>query len=148
MPQSAEYFLNSEGEWQVVQAIQEAERNTSGEIRVHLDLHTDLPHLERAKEVFAKLNMHRTQARNGVLFYVAVEDRSFAIFGDTGIDQAVPDDFWESIRDTLSAHFRAGRFAEGLAEGILQAGEALKRYFPHQDDDVNELPDDISRDPS
>lgn len=146
MSESAKRFLGPEAEKQVIQAIQQAERDTSGEIRVHLDTHSDKTPLARAKEVFAHLNMHRTQARNGVLFYVAVDDKTFAIFGDEGIDQAVPEDFWESIRDTLCLHFKAGRFVQGLVEGIAQTGKALKAYFPHQRDDVNELPDDISTD--
>ncbi len=144
MKEQIEDFLNAEREEQLIKAIREAEKNTSGEIRVHLDTHSDLPHLARAKAVFAKLNMHQTQARNAVLFYVAIADRAFAIFGDKGIDEAVPDNFWESIRDSMRELFKQGEFTEALVSGIREAGKALKRYFPHRDDDVNELPDDIS----
>ncbi len=144
MKEPVEDFLNADREKQLIQAIREAEKNTSGEIRVHLDAHSDLPHLVRAKAVFAELNMHQTQARNAVLFYVAIADRAFAIFGDKGIDEAVPDDFWESIRDAMRELFKQGAFTEALVSGIRETGKALKQYFPHRDDDVNELPDDIS----
>ena len=128
----------------VVAAIQEAEKATSGEIRVHLENHCKGDHLDRAAEVFALLKMHKTDLRNGVLFYLALKDHKFAILGDKGINQKVPEHFWEDIRDHMQGLFREGKLAQGLAEGILMAGEQLKAHFPYQQNDRNELSDDIS----
>ncbi|MES2485403.1 MAG: TPM domain-containing protein [Bacteroidota bacterium] len=138
-------FLNKADEEAIVAAIQQAEKNTSGEIRVHVENHTEKPPLERAQEVFQLLGMHQTAARNGVLFYVGVSDRSFAILGDEGIDKAVEADFWDCTKDIVISHFKERRFAQGLAEGIVRAGDRLKAYFPYAEDDKNELPDTISR---
>jgi uncharacterized membrane protein len=130
---------------QIVEAIKAAERNTSGEVRVHIEQfcqNNDV--LVRAKEVFAELNMHRTDLKNGVLFYVATSDRKFAVLGDKGIDQHVPANFWNDVRDVLKQYFVKEQYAEGLSRGITLAGEQLKAFFPYQKDDQNELPDDIS----
>lgn len=138
-------ILSAEQQKQLVAAIRMAERNTSGEIKVHLENHCPTNDvIKRAKEVFNNLQMHRTEKRNGVLFYVAVADRKFAILGDKGIDEAVPDGFWESTRDLLREYFRKEQLLEGLSEGIQLAGYQLKAFFPWQDDDTNELSDDIS----
>lgn len=128
----------------VIAAIQEAERATSGEIRVHLENHCKGDHLDRAAEVFALLKMHKTELRNGVLFYLALKDHKFAILGDKGINQKVPEHFWEDIRDHMLGLFKQDKLAQGLSEGILMAGEQLKAHFPYQANDRNELPDDIS----
>jgi uncharacterized membrane protein len=138
-------FFTPEEEQVIVNAIATAEKNTSGEIRVHIENHSDKPPLERAQEVFAFLGMHATQARNGVLFYVAVNDHTFAIIGDEGIDKAVEPDFWDCTKDVVISHFREGRFAQGLTEGILRAGDRLKQYFPYNEGDKNELPNEISK---
>ena len=138
-------FLNPDQESKVVEAIKEAERNTSGEIRVHIEAHSDMDPMDRAKAVFAQLEMHKTEARNGVLFYVGVQDHSFVILGDQGIDQKVDDDFWESTKDIVLSNFKNGDFDKGLIEGILEAGKQLKAYFPFQSDDENELSDEISK---
>src|SRR5699024_9151640 len=103
------------------------------------ELHT------RAQEVFYKLNMQQTKRRNGVLIYLAVNDRKFYILGDKGIHEKVPEDFWESTKDVMQSHFKKGQFKEGLIEGILLAGRQLKKHFPHTEDDTNELSDEISR---
>lgn len=138
-------FLSAEDEKAIVDAIQQAENNTSGEIRVHIENSSEKPPLERAQEVFHFLDMHATAARNGVLFYVGVQDRSFAIIGDEGIDKAVEPDFWDCTKDVVIDNFKGGRFKEGLIAGILRAGERLKAYFPYTSEDANELPDTISR---
>ncbi|PHK27121.1 hypothetical protein VF13_41975 [Nostoc linckia z16] len=138
-------FLSAEDEKAIVDAIQQAEKNTSGEIRVHIENSSEKPPLERAQEVFHFLGMHATAARNGVLFYVGVQDRSFAIIGDEGIDKAVEPDFWDCTKDVVIDNFKGGRFKEGLIAGILRAGERLKAYFPYTSEDANELPDTISR---
>ncbi|WP_428666413.1 TPM domain-containing protein [Runella sp.] len=129
----------------IVAAIHAAEMATSGEVRVHIEKNcpeTDV--MERAKQVFAQLGMHQTALKNGVLFYLAVGDRKFAVLGDKGIDESVPTGFWDSIRDQMRAHFVNQAFSEGLSVGIEQAGQQLKKYFPRQDNDTNELSDDIS----
>jgi uncharacterized membrane protein len=144
MPETND-FLTPADEQAIVDAIQQAEKNTSGEIRVHIENHSEKPPLERAQEVFQHLGMYATAARNGVLFYVSVSNRMFAIIGDEGIDKAVEPDFWDCTKDIVIGHFKEGRFAQGLSEGILRAGERLKTYFPYADDDKNELPDTISR---
>lgn len=138
-------FLKPDQESKVVEAIKEAELNTSGEIRVHIEAHSDMDPMDRAKAVFAQLEMHKTEARNGVLFYVGVQDHSFVILGDQGIDQKVDDDFWESTKDLVLSNFKNGDFDKGLIEGILEAGKQLKAYFPFRSDDENELSDEISK---
>jgi uncharacterized membrane protein len=141
-----EQLLFSETEQKsVIEAIRTAELATSGEIRVHIEQNcSENDVLERAKQVFAELGMHRTELKNGVLFYLAVKDRKFAVLGDQGIDERVPADFWNRIRDLMRGHFANREFAEGLRKGIEQAGQQLKMYFPYQDNDTNELSDDIS----
>lgn len=137
-------FFSKEEKAQIKSAVQEAELNTSGEIRVHIENRCKEDVLDRAAWWFAKLNMHKTELRNGVLFYLAIKDRKFAILGDAGINAVTPDDFWDRIKEKMLARFTEGQFTEGLSEGILMAGEQLKQKFPHQKDDVNELSDDIS----
>ncbi len=137
-------FFNKEEKEQIREAIRQAELKTSGEIRLHLDNRCKKEVLDCAAEWFEKLKMHKTALRNGVLFYLAVEDRKFAILGDAGINAVTPDDFWDEIKETMIDFFREGNFADGLVKGIEMAGKALQEQFPHQDDDVNELSDDIS----
>ena len=144
MSQSAKSFFSKEQQEDIVQAIRDAELDTSGEIRVHIENKCTGDVLDRAAFLFKKLEMDRTESKNGVLFYLALRNRSFSIIGDSGIDALVPENFWESIKLLMINHFREDRFAEGLIEGILQAGLQLKKHFPHQSDDTNELTDDIS----
>ncbi|OIQ21116.1 MAG: hypothetical protein BM557_05020 [Flavobacterium sp. MedPE-SWcel] len=138
-------FLTPEEEQEIVDTIAIAEKNTSGEIRVHIESHTEKPPLERAQEVFQLLEMHKTAARNGVLFYLGVSDKTFAIIGDEGIDKVVENDFWDSTKDAVISQFKEGQFKKGLVDGILKAGERLNTYFPYQDDDENELSNEISK---
>lgn len=142
---TTEQFISKHDEQAIIDAIQQAENLTSGEIRVHIEEHSDLEVLDRAKEVFVTLEMHKTNARNGVLFYIGIRDKSFAIFGDNGINNVIPDDFWVCTKDVVIAHFKQQKFKEGLIAGILRAGEQLKKYFPIQENDVNELSNEISR---
>jgi len=125
-------------------AVKEAELKTSGEIRVHVDNQCKEDVLDRAAWWFAKLEMHKTDQRNGVLFYLAVKDRKFAILGDSGINAVTPDDFWDNMKEKMAGRFSEGDFSGGLKEGILMAGLALKEHFPYQKGDVNELSDEIS----
>jgi uncharacterized membrane protein len=137
-------FFTADERKRIVQAIGEAEMNTSGEIRVHVEISYTGKLLDRAATVFARLGMHKTALRNGVLFYLAVKKRQFAVIGDAGINKVVPETFWDDIRAVMEGHFKNSEFAEGLAKGIRMTGEHLKKNFPHQKDDVNELPDELS----
>ena len=137
-------FIGNHGKLQIEQAIKEAELNTSGEIRVHIESKCLQDPLQRAVYIFNYLKMFNTQARNGVLIYVAVESRKFAIIGDAGINKVVPDNFWNSIKENMGTAFSQGKYIDGLVEAIREAGVSLKRYFPYQSDDVNEQPDEIS----
>ena len=137
-------FFSKEEQQKIVAAIKEAELNTSGEIRVHIENHCKEEAIERAAEVFYDLKMNQTAARNGILFYLAVKDHKFAIIGDEGINKNVEHDFWNDIKYEMIVNFKENRFAEGLIDGILKCGKRLKEYFPYQSDDVNELSDEIS----
>lgn len=130
----------------LVAAIRQAEVLTSGEIRVHLEDACPTPEpLDRAAQVFAELNMHRTAQRNGVLFYLAWESRQFAVIGDAAINATVPDEFWDATRDAVLAKFRQGQLVAGLERGIKLVGEQLQKYFPYDAaTDENELDDSIS----
>lgn len=139
------FFTNEEQET-LLAAIREAEKETSGEIRLHIETSIKGDVLDEAAWAFKKLGMDKTKERNGVLFYMVVKDRKFAILGDAGINARVPAGFWDCISDLLSRNFKEGKFAEGLAEGIILAGKQLKTHFPYQKDDVNELTDEISFD--
>jgi uncharacterized membrane protein len=138
------YFFNNEDKKNVTRAINEAELNTSGEIRVHIEGKCKEDVMNRASYIFNKLGMNKTEQRNGVLFYLAIIDHKFAILGDAGINQVVPDNFWENIKGSMLKFFSERKFSEGLSYGIKMAGEQIKSHFPYQKDDINELSDDIS----
>ena len=140
-----EQFLSDSEEQEIVQAILEAEKNTSGEIRAHIEAHTRIDHFERAKEIFHLLKMDNTKDENGVLIYVAVNDRKFVIYGDKGIDKVVPENFWNSTRDTIEAHFKNGNFKKGIISGIKSAGIELSAHFPWNHGDINELSNEVSK---
>lgn len=141
----AEEFLTQEEEQVIVEAIRVAEKETSGEIRVHIEKKSSIAHYDRALEVFHLLKMDETQLKNGVLFYFAVTDKSFVICGDKGINDVVADDFWDSTKDKMATQFKAGNFKQGIVDGILSAGEQLKKHFPYQEGDINELSNEISK---
>lgn len=140
-----EDFLTQEAEQRIVEAIRVAEKETSGEIRVHIENDSTKDCLEHAKEVFHLLHMDETVEKNGVLFYVAVHSHQFAIIGDKGIDDKVPDNFWNDVKDTVTGEFSKGNKADGLILGIIEAGQKLQQYFPFKQEDKNELSDDISK---
>ncbi|MDJ1479414.1 TPM domain-containing protein [Cytophagaceae bacterium YF14B1] len=138
-------FLSSKEERLLVEAIQKAEGQTSGEIRVHIEPGTpDADPFQRALEIFARLEMHKTKQRNGVLFYIATDTHKFAIVADSGINRVAPENFWEEIKHTMRTHFKQHQYLKGLEEGITQTGEYLKKYFPSSGYDTNELDDSIS----
>jgi uncharacterized membrane protein len=142
----ASSFFTKEQQAQILASVREAELETSGEIRVHIESSLKGDVLDRAAWLFKKLGMHNTAERNGVLFYLAVNDKKFAIIGDAGINAKVHAGFWDDVSELLKKDFKEGKFTEGLSEGILLAGKHLKIHFPHRMDDVNELPDEISFD--
>ncbi len=146
MPNSARSFFTTEQQEDIKQAIQNAELNTSGEIRVHIQKKCKGDVLDCASAIFKQIGMDKTDSRNGVLIYLAIQNRSFAIIGDEGINAVVPVDFWESTKSLMINEFREGRFTEGLIAGIARAGEQLKKHFPYQKGDLNELSDDVSFD--
>ncbi|RRB11104.1 TPM domain-containing protein [Larkinella knui] len=138
-------LFTPEEQQQIIQAIRSAELETSGEIRVHIELLCPVPDvMDRAVQVFRQLNMDQTAQRNGVLFYLATDDRKFAVLGDEGIDKVVPADFWETTKEVMRENFRAGRFTQGFCLGIERAGQQLRQYFPRLNNDSNELSDEIS----
>lgn len=136
--------LTQEEQSIITAAIKDAELDTSGEIRVHIDRKCAEDVLDRAAFVFEKLEMHKTELRNGVLFYLAIDDRKFAILGDAGINQKVPENFWGDIKTKMVSLFKEGKIPQGMAKGIYMAGQQLKTHFAHKTDDVNELSDEIS----
>lgn len=140
-----EDFLTKEEEQAIVEAIRMAEKETSGEIRVHIEKTTSKIHFDRALEVFHELGMDATELKNGVLIYVAVKDHNFVICGDKGINEVVPVDFWDCTKDIMLTHFKTGNFKQGLIDGIARAGEQLQKYFPYKEGDSNELSNEISK---
>lgn len=140
----ARKFFTTEQQHEIVEAIRQAEANTSGEIRVHIENHCRGDIMDRSAMVFNILKMNETAERNGVLIYLAIKDKKFSIIGDEGINKMVEHDFWNDVKDMMAGHFRSGNFTEGIIQGVLRVGEKLKTFFPHKTDDINELSDDIS----
>lgn len=140
----AREFLTEEDEQQIIKAINDAEEFTTGEIRVHIEFKCKKDPLERAKAIFGELEMHKTDARNGVILYIASEDRKGAIFGDEGISQQVEDDFWQDEIDKLIREFKQGNFEEGIEAVIGDIGEKLKQFYPSDGTDPNELDNEIT----
>lgn len=140
-----ERFLSTIDEEEIIEAIKIAEKNTSGEIRIHLEESSKIAIQDRALEVFYSLKMDNTKLQNGVLIYVAIADKSFAIYGDKGINDVVVANFWDSTKDIMQTHFKLGHFKQGLINGILKAGEQLEKYFPWQEGDIDELSNEISK---
>lgn len=129
----------------IVASIASAEMNTSGEIRVHIETKCKKEPYERAIEVFYKLEMQKTVLRNGVLIYIALEDRKLAILGDAGINEVVPINFWSSTKEKMIEHFKEENFAQGISEAVACVGNHLKKYFPRESNDSDELSNELSR---
>ena len=140
-----EAFLSPEDETQIIETIRKAEALTSGEIRVHIESTCDNDPFDHALEIFHELKMDNTKLQNGVLIYVAVDLKQFVIYGDKGINDVVPLDFWDSTRDAMLAHFKTGNYRIGLIKGIEEAGKMLSKYFPWEHGNINELSNDISK---
>jgi uncharacterized membrane protein len=144
MGNSARDFFTAGDQQEIVAAIRAAELDTSGEIRVHIETTCKGDVLDRAAFLFRQLGMTKTRLRNGVLIYLSVRDRKFAIIGDHGIHRVVPENFWDHIKEDSIRAFKEGRFRDGLISAVAETGEHLKRHFPYKKDDVNELSDEIS----
>lgn len=143
---STPHFLSPEEDKQLVAAIQLAELNTSGEIRVHFSKKISKDVYSDATSVFKKLKMHKTELRNGVLIYIVLSQKSFCIIGDSGIHEVVKDEFWIDTKDIMQNAFKQGNIVEGLVMGIQKVGDALKSDFPYLQNDTNELSNEISKD--
>jgi len=137
-------IFNEEEQQHIRTAIEDAEKHTSGQIRVCIEKTCNENVLDRAAKYFHKLEMHQTKHRNGVLVYLATVDRKFAIIGDAGINKVVPADFWDSTKEDMLEHFKLGDLVEGIVTGLKITGDHLQKYFPHNTDDTNELSDDIA----
>ncbi|OIQ30816.1 MAG: hypothetical protein BM564_00980 [Bacteroidetes bacterium MedPE-SWsnd-G2] len=140
------HFLSASDEEQLIEAIRKAESNTSGEIRIHIEKNSPIEDtFERAMDVFHNLKMDNTKLQNGVLIYVAIEEKSFVIYGDKGINDVVPINFWDETRDVIVSHFKKGHYKDGLVAGVLNAGEQLEKFFPWEEAHGNELSNEISK---
>jgi uncharacterized membrane protein len=138
------FFFSRKEKKQILDAVREAEKNTSGEIRVHLEYHAREPVYGHAQKVFQKIGMTKTQERNGVLIFLATGNKKFAVLGDVGINEKVPEGFWNDVVQIMQERFKQNKFAEGISEAALRVGEKLKACFPYQANDKNELSDKIS----
>ena len=136
--------FNDEEQQRIRTAVEDAEKHTSGQIRVCIEKTCSENVLDRAAKYFHQLDMHKTKLRNGVLIYVAVVDRKFAVIGDAGINKVVPANFWDDTKDDMLEHFKAGNLIEGIVTGLQITGDHLQKYFPHKKGDSNELSDDIA----
>lgn len=137
-------FLSNNDLASLVEAIKTAENNSTGEIRVHIDSTTETQNAKAAFEIFKSLNMEHTAQRNAVLFHVNFEQKYFTIIGDTGIHKVVKQSFWDKIHDEATAEFSKKNYCEGLKNAILKTGIELKKYFPINGKNENELSNEIS----
>ncbi len=143
-PIPALFFSRKEKE-RIQSAIREVEKETSAEIRVHLERRQKgRDTLEQARESFERIGMTATQEKNGILIFLCPETRRFAVLGDSGIHEKVSQDFWEEISRAMKPHFLQDRFADGIVEAVEKIGSRVKKFFPRKTGDRNELPDNIS----
>ena len=139
-------FIPSDGQRRIADAITAAERHTTGEICVHVTPRCRGNVMKRATRTFNRLHLYTTRRRNAVLIFIAYEHRKFAILGDTGINDVVPEGFWDGEVEELGRYLKAGRQVDGLCEVIARIGERLSQYFPGERDDENELSNEVSFD--
>jgi len=137
-------FLDKSLKDAIIRAIDNAEKITSGEIRVHIQSKCKENVFSEAKKVFHRLKMHKTRERNGVLIFIALKSKRFAILGDSGIHEKVGNDFWNEVSKIMTEQFKKNQIKEGIVESIACIREKLKNYFPRKPDDKNELPNKIS----
>jgi uncharacterized membrane protein len=140
------HFFSKLDSDRIVKAIADAEKKSSGEIRVHVTRRKPDNLEQRARRRFELLGMTKTADRNGVLIYIAPRLRRFQILGDSGIHEKCGDDFWKETAAEIESHFRKGEFTEGIVRGIAKIGDVLAAHFPRTAADVNELPDEVTED--
>ncbi len=143
MPTARNFFDQTE-QHMLIEAVAQAELETSGEIRLHIENFCFGNEIKRSEKVFTKLNMHKTKERNGVLIYIATFSKKIAVVGDEGIHQKLGNEFWQKLVNELIKDFRENRKAPALAKCILACGEQLGKFFPIKSDDENELTNTIS----
>jgi uncharacterized membrane protein len=138
-------FFSPEEQRLIVSAIQNAERCTSGEVRVYIESRCSyMDALDRAIEIFAQMGMQATEERNGVLVYVAIKDQQLAVFGDEGIHRKVGNEYWDTEVKKMIMDFNRDNYAKGIAGCVEDIGQALQQFFPYSDKDKNELSDEIT----
>ena len=142
----ARHFLNKLQHDKIVAAIREAEKRTSGEIRVFVSRHETEDPVPAAQSHFIELGMDKTREHNGVLIFVAPRSHRFAIIGDEAVHARCGDEFWRALVAEMSGHFKNSDFTQGIVHAIHKAGEILAKHFPRHPDDQNELPDDVAHD--
>jgi uncharacterized membrane protein len=143
---STAYFLSETDDNAIVNAIAEAEKGTSGEIRVHFAKKISTTIYEDAKKTFETLKMHQTDLKNGVLIYMVLSEKQFYILGDQGIHQCTGEKFWQSCKEIMQDEFVKGNISQGIIKGIEAVKDILKKEFPYTSDDKNELSNEISKD--
>lgn len=139
-------FFTADEETKIIDAIKQAEKNTSGEIRLHLTREIKKDPMKEAVRIFNHLKMHKTAARNGCLILLGLKSKKIVVIGDKGINEKVGENFWQDVVDIMTENFKKEDYAIGLSSAIIRIGEKLKAFFPYQSDDVNELSDEISKD--
>jgi uncharacterized membrane protein len=140
-------LISLEEQNRLLDKIARIEKRSSGEVRIHVAERRVKDPLKAARRTFTSLGMSATKRRNGVLVFLSLPSRKFAIVGDEGIDRVTPKDYWDGLRDTLAARFAAGDFCEGLLEILDRVEAVLVRHFPYEKGDVDELPDELSYEP-
>ena len=138
-----EPFLSDSDKKEIAAEIAAAEQQTTGEIRVYLEKHCKEEVLDRAYMIFNKLKMHQTKGRTGVLIYIAHDDHAFAILGDRGIHEKVPENFWDDVKESMKEFFTQGRFVEGIKAAVASCSHHLKKHFPAEDHNPDELSNEV-----
>ena len=143
-PKWVKAFLSEDDLDAVARAVAAAEKQTSAEVRVHLDHACPGDALPRAIKVFERLGMHKTPERHGVLVYISVTDRKLAVIGDKGIHERVGEAYWRELVDAVRDRMRGERPRDGLVHAVSELGAVLGRHFPRRPDDTNTLSDAVS----
>ena len=136
-------LLRAEDHERIVEAIADAEKKTSGQIRVHLHHRSVRDPIEAGKKVFEKLGMTATAEKNGVLIFVAPRSKNFAILGDSGIHEKCGEGFWREAAAAMADHFGRGDFAGGIVATVSTIGDALAAHFPRKAAGADELPNEV-----
>ena len=131
----------------IQQAIAIAEEGTTGEIRVHLTRRSREVTLVAAREMFGRVNMHKTEDCNGVLIYVDVNTRDAAVWSDVGLNDRLKASFWSDEIDGLTKRFAHGEYRLGVVEMVQDVGRVLHNFFPSgESQTANQLSNEVSID--